>query len=844
MAALKVSVIAYPDDHSGHGCHSAQVIRHLPALLNCEVIVRPTRAGRFPDDIQALCQSGENDAGIEIILGPPKIQPTKGKRTLYLTTVESTRPPEKTIQILNAAEVVVVPSQWCATVLSARGVTRPIYVVPLGVSEAFDYRPAPKHGSFTFACAGQLSNGRTRKGIDQVIDCFQRAFKPEENVRLKVKLALGESVGSAPGIDVTAARLSESEVADWLAECHCFINLATEGYGCWPAQACAMGRTVISPLFGGVADFLNHRNSFIVKHRLVPAGDSWTGQGLWAKADDDDVITAMRRARANEYFLTRDLGAAASLGGKSWKSSIAQLAEIIQSLTPQPHKPAAEIAGSTDPMDDVTVCVTSFKRGEYLRRALQSVVAAGFTRAAVFSMEPNAGVFSSLMKSAETYGLESFVVETMREDLGCNSLWERAAYLATTPYVIILHDDDLLLPELGQKMPEIVQRLREGYCVTWRGAHLWPDGRVTPTEYCPPYGHSSSIEELEKLLLKRGGLSLSPIVTVFQRDTLIHALKEADKFLTAPQCYLRPAMLLGTEILAHLRQQQGKKGWLFAPKVLSHYGVHDGSGTYTAEKSGDISKLVAGYDYVRSYYEANKDRKIDYPPKLLLLSSPFTPKDEDAKRRIENARWTWERHFELGRVLDFPVLTPKLPRSSRDIDDAAELPYLRDLLDYGCAHAMGEDAVVYANLDLALTADADREILDCLKRSGGVCVAWRRSMPVPVKRMIASAKNGKIDGGVDLIAVTPKWWREHRENVPDMFIGSTWFDYVFRVYAERATGGKCYTDTCTYHEFHEALQGKLNGSPRQIHNHKLAAEFFRSIGDTNAVAGLMKEEPL
>lgn len=816
-----ISILCNPNDFTGHGIHSCNIIKYLPEIIGCEIIVRPMRPGPAPDWVKPLCKSGENSAEWEIIVGPPKTQPTHGKKTIYLSTSESTRLPASSVQMLNAAEIVVVPSQWCATVFSASGVTRPIYVVPLGFSpEVFEYRPMPKAEPFTFACAGQLGNGPTRKGLQRIIHLFQSAFIKTENVRLHVKCLPGEMLPmSDPRIDLFPSIMEETRVADWLSQCHCFINLATEGFGLWPLQACTMGKPVISPLYAGVADYL--RDGLTVAHHLVPAGDTWAGHGLWAEADEDAVIAAMRYAANPD-----NLEAISRIGHKAhwntrhltWGNSISNLARVIKAagfdvVKPKPV-PRIAVKRSADPLDDVTVCITAFNRQKYLERAKASAIAAGF-KVVVVEMTPE-------------------------KDFGVNELWMRAAYAATTERVIILHDDDTLLPELGQVYRRLIApALDNNLCVSWRGAHLHENGKITPTEYRNDVTRTQTVEELESFLLQRGKLSLSPVVTVFDRETLIHACKESDKYLTGKESYLRPGMLLGTEIIAHLRQLQEKKGWLYINEVLSHYGVHAGSGTTAASRAGKLAPLIAGYDFARRHYETHRDpSSVQHDPKFLLIYSDYKPTDKGTQRRFANARWTWEHHFDLGAFMDFPIPISALSRTSRGLGDKLEVPYFNDLFDIGCRHAMPEDIIVFLNNDIALTANAERRIIEGVNRGDGVCVAWRRCMPVPSGRMVASAKNGKIDGGVDLVAFRKDWWMKHRSHIPEMLIALGEWDYVLRIYCERLTGGRCYIDDAIMHEPHESILVSALRSPARAHNIRAAIKFFDGIRDVHAAKSL------
>lgn len=461
-------------------------------------------------------------------------------------------------------------------------------------------------------------------------------------------------------------------------------------------------------------------------------------------------------------------------------------------------------------MDDLTVCITSFKRPELLKRALDSVAASGLKKALVFSMCPDLAI----LLATETHPEVGFY--SLPVDLGCNELWLQAAYRAETDGVIMLHDDDMLCDGLAKAL------FAHSPFTSWRAHLVDESGKRTPTEYWNGATGIYGSEVIRGINLQRGRLSLSPIVSVFDRKTLIGAVKEAGEVLPK----LRKGMHLGTEILVYLRHCAAFKDWLYIDKVLSLYGSHVGSGTVQAERSGNIKPLTRGYDVARDHFERHPHGPVIQRPRILLVSAPFDTQDKDELRRFTSARKTWETHFNTGHILDFPMC--KLPRSSADIGDNRAVPYLRDLLDYGVARAMPEDIVAYTNLDLSLAGNAVAQILTTVQAGGGVCCAWRRTAKPRGNYAMSTVRSAPKDGGIDLVAVTPAWWKEHRNKIPDMFVAGNFWDYCFRVYAEQLTKGLCYMDDGTYHEPHAGMMERVGvANPVQQHNLRLAKQFFK-----------------
>lgn len=497
--------------------------------------------------------------------------------------------------------------------------------------------------------------------------------------------------------------------------------------------------------------------------------------------------------------------------------------------------------------NELTVCITNFKRANFLNRAIRSCRDAGVSKVIVDSMEPDGSVRSIIQEWQSAYPgwLEWRYLDV---DLGCHELWVRAAYAAKTDRVLILHDDDALAPEFGQVLKDVIHpALDNGYVVTWRGAHLWEDGRVTPCDYWRDRTENLSAKDLEAFLLQPG-FSLSPIVSVFHRQTLIHALKEGENCIHDPDIYLRPGMLLSTETLAHLRHTQGKHGWKFVDKVLSHYGMHDGSGTCQMEQSGKSKRLIDGYNLARQYFRAHREPPRTYEPRLIVVYFDVPPVDDDERRRFQSAYETWQWHFRHGQMMEFPVRQEDLRRSSADIQDPRPVPYVKDLFDHGCNFAMPEDIVVYVNRDIGLTTLAPERIIESVRRNNGATVAFRRNVSPP-HRHYKTLRNFRPDGGFDLMAFTPAWWAKNRSKMPDMFIGREAWDTCFRRLVEEHVKGSlvsgsrgdfwnepCYLDDVIWHEAHQSYwirERKTN--PSQLHNRKLALEFFSLRKDKELV---------
>jgi len=236
---------------------------------------------------------------------------------------------------LNLAECVVVPCQWNKDCFVRRGVRVPIYVVPLGVNgEVFDCAPMPLPWDSpvtVFAAAGRTAHGRDRKGLDGVIRAFRAAFPYDPDVRLNIKCYPDCQLLSTDDKRIRLIRhhLPVQAVAKFLKGAHCFVSAACgEGWGLWQHQAMAMGRPVIGPAYGGLAEFMGPHNSFLVHYWERPCSEDWGGK--WAIPDLGAMVKQMQVVHS-DHDLCGILGVRAfeTVHGFTWENSCEQLLGLL-----------------------------------------------------------------------------------------------------------------------------------------------------------------------------------------------------------------------------------------------------------------------------------------------------------------------------------------------------------------------------------------------------------------------------------------------------------------------------------------------------------------------------------
>ena len=104
---------------------------------------------------------------------------------------------------------------------------------------------------------------------------------------------------------------------------------------------------------------------------------------------------------------------------------------------------------------DITIGILSYNRAEYLVEALQSVLAQSIKARSII-------IYDNGSKNEVFKKIEPFLSDSIRwygADGTQNSLWNfsRAVKNVKTKYLMVLHDDDRLLPNFLQIQAEITE---------------------------------------------------------------------------------------------------------------------------------------------------------------------------------------------------------------------------------------------------------------------------------------------------------------------------------------------------------------------------------------------------
>ncbi len=222
--------------------------------------------------------------------------PSMGAR-IAVTMFESTRLPDGWVDALNECRAVIVPSRWLVQVFRDNGVRVPVHVVPLGISETYQFVRRPRgRKPYTFLTIGDRYR---RKGWDLTVIAFNKAFGQDPTYKLIIKTRVGglKFKIAHPCVDVISQDMTEREMMALYASADAYVFATRgEGFGLPPREAAATGLPVIATNWSGTADDLRAWG-YPLRYTLVPAwqdNDKMRGLGEWAEPDVDHLAEQMQ----------------------------------------------------------------------------------------------------------------------------------------------------------------------------------------------------------------------------------------------------------------------------------------------------------------------------------------------------------------------------------------------------------------------------------------------------------------------------------------------------------------------------------------------------------------------
>lgn len=214
---------------------------------------------------------------------------------------------------LKSQDLILVSSEWAKSIVETEVPGVAVKVVPLGVDRSIFYDTIPEKGGPTVFL--NIGKWEIRKGHDILVDIFNSAFEPDDDVELWlmphnpflneqqtaewIKLYKNSKLGDK--IRILPRLQTQEEVATLMRGADCGIFPArAEGWNLEALEMMSCGKYIISTNYAAHTEFMNFDNSLLVNvNELEDAYDGiwFNGQGQWASFDEmqfDNFVTHMR----------------------------------------------------------------------------------------------------------------------------------------------------------------------------------------------------------------------------------------------------------------------------------------------------------------------------------------------------------------------------------------------------------------------------------------------------------------------------------------------------------------------------------------------------------------------
>lgn len=353
---MKVLFISHMREASGWGQAARDIILAMDSV-GIDIVARCVKLGINPPELptRLLELESKDSEGCNVCIQHvlPHLMDYNGNFdkniALYDTETDSFTYSSWPDKINSMDEAWVINQQMLESSI-ASGVKIPIKVVPhCSNLDKFkkDYPKLdiePLIDEFTFYFIGDLTR---RKNLVALIKAYHLEFSPNEQASLLIKAAK-HNVSDADNIKeiseacnkikeqlklypkpedykpeiIISERLSEDILASLHKTCDCFVAPSFGEAWCIPAfDALGFGNPVIANDVGGLSEFVNNRNGWLVSNTIEPVfgmkdtfHDIFTGRENWNNICVNDLRRCMREAYEDkESFLDKKIKATKSV---------------------------------------------------------------------------------------------------------------------------------------------------------------------------------------------------------------------------------------------------------------------------------------------------------------------------------------------------------------------------------------------------------------------------------------------------------------------------------------------------------------------------------------------------
>lgn len=440
-----------------------------------------------------------------------------------------------------------------------------------------------------------------------------------------------------------------------------------------------------------------------------------------------------------------------------------------------------------------TVLITNWKRLTFVRNCFESVIQAGITDIVISNCCLTKETLAFFKEVSDKYPFVKIV--TTEADHGCNQLWLQGLYYVTTPYVLILHDDDEL-SSLMKGYKTIIDDIlfyNENLSLLFWDAYILENEEISD-EYHKSWKHPEGKYKAREFLTdyEKAIYPLSPVVQIMKTDLCIEVLSETKTYFQESKYYSKPTMMLGNEIMMTLRSLNQDSVIYYLDKPLTLYGRHEESESEIYVKDGS-DVLKKGYLNARKYFAQHKEQVQQTDAQYIHVVNVWAPKHNEDYRRHKYAMNNWYSFYEKGDMVPRFMYDDEFTRMSDCVGDKRKMPFLHDIINIASQNLQDNDVILLTNADISFASDALVKLKQNVRKYG-CTFSFRRDSTEPIEQMVYRSEDIQAEFawyvGSDLFAFTKSWWKRWGGLFPDFIIGKPNWDWVMRVLMGYSVIGK------------------------------------------------------
>ncbi len=290
------------EDSNGYGSFTNNIIRWF-IQQGVKVALTPVFGMLPPRDLLPYL-TPRPPAKFDILFCSVSNLPTDINSKILFTMVEATKLPWEHGEGLKRFKHIITPTAYSAETIKPWN--KRVSLCPLGVDmpwSPISFKP------FTFTVVAADHLVPERKRVQEIVDTFSATFRTENDVRLQLKRSAEDKLDVTfdSRIDAVHARIDRPNYLALMAKTTVGVQAsAMEGWSLPVNEFMAMGRPVICPRAGAMADYIDPAACFPVEYTMKTAPKLvYLSTGKVPYADMRQIGAQMRFAYENRFEVYR-----------------------------------------------------------------------------------------------------------------------------------------------------------------------------------------------------------------------------------------------------------------------------------------------------------------------------------------------------------------------------------------------------------------------------------------------------------------------------------------------------------------------------------------------------------